>query len=204
MAERKRIVALFLAILMIVQMLPDNALADIAGFKAYLDEDATYYGVDSTEYTYMVADVDSNGNLVYRELTKQIVIAGENRVDPDIPDVAGYDTIAWGEPDSSNVIKAEYRKLDTVKVTVNYVYSDESVAPVEALICEYEKGTGSALTVTPEVLNGFDMAVTKDGGEVDAITGATVTSKAVTRSVNSAVGFVTGADTTSAATSWGG
>ena len=42
------------------------------------------------------------------------------------------------------------------------------------------------------------------GTNVDAITGATVTSKAVTRSVNSAVGFVTGADTTSAATSWGG
>ena len=42
------------------------------------------------------------------------------------------------------------------------------------------------------------------GTNVDAITGATVTSKAVARSVNSAVGFVTGADTTSGATSWGG
>ena len=42
------------------------------------------------------------------------------------------------------------------------------------------------------------------GTNVDAITGATVTSKAIARSVNSAVGFVTGADTSSAATSWGG
>ena len=42
------------------------------------------------------------------------------------------------------------------------------------------------------------------GANVDAITGATVTSKAIARSVNSAVGFVTGADTSSAATSWGG
>ena len=42
------------------------------------------------------------------------------------------------------------------------------------------------------------------GTNVDAISGATVTSKAITRSVNSAVGFVTGADTSSAATSWGG
>ena len=40
--------------------------------------------------------------------------------------------------------------------------------------------------------------------EVDALTGATVTSKAIARSVNSAVGFVTGADASSAATSWGG
>lgn len=42
------------------------------------------------------------------------------------------------------------------------------------------------------------------GVNVDAITGATVTSKAVTRCVNSAVGFVTGADVSSGATSWGG
>lgn len=42
------------------------------------------------------------------------------------------------------------------------------------------------------------------GETVDALTGATVTSKAVTRSINSAVAYVTGADTSSAATSWGG
>ena len=39
---------------------------------------------------------------------------------------------------------------------------------------------------------------------VDAITGATVTSKAVVRCVNSAVSYVTGADVTTEATSWGG
>ena len=42
------------------------------------------------------------------------------------------------------------------------------------------------------------------GTNIDAITGATVTSKAVARSVNSAVAFVTGADVSSGATSWGG
>ena len=40
--------------------------------------------------------------------------------------------------------------------------------------------------------------------EVDAISGATVTSKAVIRCVNSAVAYVTGADTETGATSWGG
>ena len=40
--------------------------------------------------------------------------------------------------------------------------------------------------------------------DVDGITGATVTSKAIVRCVNSAVGYVTGADTSSGATSWGG
>lgn len=42
------------------------------------------------------------------------------------------------------------------------------------------------------------------GTNVDAIAGATVTSKAIARSVNSAVAFVTGADADSGATSWGG
>ena len=43
-----------------------------------------------------------------------------------------------------------------------------------------------------------------EAGSVDAITGATVTSKAVVRCVNSAVAYVTGADATTEATSWGG
>ncbi len=42
------------------------------------------------------------------------------------------------------------------------------------------------------------------GTNVDAISGATVTSKAITRCVNSAVAYVTGADAESGATSWGG
>ncbi len=45
---------------------------------------------------------------------------------------------------------------------------------------------------------------TEDGITVDAISGATVTSKAIARSVNSAVAYVTGADADSGATSWGG
>ena len=39
---------------------------------------------------------------------------------------------------------------------------------------------------------------------VDGISGATVTSKAIARSVNSAVAFVTGADAATQATKWGG
>ena len=42
------------------------------------------------------------------------------------------------------------------------------------------------------------------GTNIDAITGATVTSKAIARSVNSAVAYVTGADIDSGATAWGG
>ncbi len=42
------------------------------------------------------------------------------------------------------------------------------------------------------------------GSTVDALTGATVTSKAIARCINSAVAYVTGADVDSGATSWGG
>ena len=49
--------------------------------------------------------------------------------------------------------------------------------------------------------NTGDAAV---GENIDAITGATVSSKAVAKAVNSAVGFVTGADVSSGATEWGG
>lgn len=56
--------------------------------------------------------------------------------------------------------------------------------------------------------DAFSGATGSDAAEtetyVDGITGATVTSKAIARSVDSAVGYVTGADTASAATSWGG
>jgi len=45
---------------------------------------------------------------------------------------------------------------------------------------------------------------TGDTVDVDGITGATVTSKAIVRCVNSAVAYVTGADASSGATSWGG
>jgi len=42
------------------------------------------------------------------------------------------------------------------------------------------------------------------GDTVDAMTGATVTSKAVARCINSAIAVVTGADASSSATTWGG
>lgn len=42
------------------------------------------------------------------------------------------------------------------------------------------------------------------GTQVDALSGATVTSKAIAKAVNSAVAYVTGADIDSGATSWGG
>lgn len=68
------------------------------------------------------------------------------------------------------------------------------------------RGLGAkALTDVPFLaqflLTGGDAEV---GSNIDALTGATVSSKAVTKAVNSAVAYVTGADTSSSATEWGG
>ena len=49
-----------------------------------------------------------------------------------------------------------------------------------------------------------DAEAAGDTLDVDGITGATVTSKAIVRCVNSAIAYVTGADASSGATSWGG
>ena len=51
---------------------------------------------------------------------------------------------------------------------------------------------------------GEETAASGEAVAVDALTGATVTSKAIVRCVNSAVAYVTGADASSEATSWGG
>lgn len=68
-------------------------------------------------------------------------------------------------------------------------------------------GAFAVATAGEDAFSGAtDTGASSDGEEVrvDAITGATVTSKAIVRCVNSAVGYVTGADVSSGATSWGG
>lgn len=51
---------------------------------------------------------------------------------------------------------------------------------------------------------GATTVTTGDETEIDAMSGATVTSKAIVRAVNSAAAYVTGADVSSSATEWGG
>ena len=68
-------------------------------------------------------------------------------------------------------------------------------------------GSFEVNTAGADAFSGATAAAEPAEGEtvgVDGITGATVTSKAVVRCVNSAVAYVTGADTVSSATTWGG
>jgi len=68
-------------------------------------------------------------------------------------------------------------------------------------------GSFEVVTAAPDAFSGATGEATETDGDsvgIDALTGATVTSKAIVRAVNSAVAYVTGADAASAATTWGG
>ena len=69
-----------------------------------------------------------------------------------------------------------------------------------------KSGSFAVATVGEDAFSGATGEVVEadETVDVDAITGATVTSKAIIRCVNSAVAYVTGADADSGATSWGG
>lgn len=86
------------------------------------------------------------------------------------------------------------------------VHNDGYVTGLQVRNMEETYGLGAEALTDWQFLSQFlrTEGDAEIGTNVDAITGATVTSKAIARSVNSAVGFVTGADTSSGATSWGG
>ena len=72
-------------------------------------------------------------------------------------------------------------------------------------LSQFLNGTGSFAAAAADAFSGATgEADTADAAQVDAISGATVSSKAVIRCVNSAIAYVTGADVSSGATSWGG
>ena len=89
---------------------------------------------------------------------------------------------------------------ETVGLGAKALYDHEFLA-------QFLNGSGTFAIGTPGA-DAFSGATGEEAtGEeiyVDAITGATVTSKAIARCVNSAVAYVTGADVSSGATSWGG
>jgi len=89
-----------------------------------------------------------------------------------------------------------------------WVGVDQKGAVTGVMVRDMEEsfGLGRRATTDPAFLRAFlgtkgDLTV---GENVDAITGATVSSKAITKGVNSASAFVTGADVSSGATTWGG
>ncbi len=76
----------------------------------------------------------------------------------------------------------------------------------EAFLAQFLNTEGNVAigTAGSDAFSGATGSDTEAEVYVDGISGATVTSKAIARCVNSAVAYVTGADIDSGATSWGG
>ena len=115
---------------------------------------------------------------------------------------AGYITMLIGVSNEGSVTGLQIRQMQET-----YGLGAQALTDWEFL-AQFLRTTGNVAigTAGADAFSGATAAAEPAGEEiyVDGITGATVTSKAIARSVNSAVGFVTGVDATSEATSWGG
>lgn len=114
---------------------------------------------------------------------------------------AGNITVLVGVNNEGRVTGLVVRELsETVGLGANALHDTDFLA-------QFLNKTGSFAVGAPGA-DAFSGATGEEttGEEiyVDAITGATVTSKAIARCVNSAIAYVTGADVESGATSWGG
>ncbi|MDO4488534.1 MAG: FMN-binding protein [Eubacteriales bacterium] len=85
------------------------------------------------------------------------------------------------------------------------VSNDGTVTGMSVREISETPGLGQKALTDPSFLSQFldTKGDAEIGTNIDAITGATVSSKAITKSINSAVGFVTGADVASSASEWG-
>ena len=95
---------------------------------------------------------------------------------------------------------------DILRITVNAIVNGQGAIAYLTVDASGEtEGLGQKVMETEYLVQflGKRLPLTL-GTDVEAVTGATVTSKAITHCVNSAVAYVTGADATTEATSWGG
>ena len=114
---------------------------------------------------------------------------------------AGNITMLIGVTTEGKVVGLVVRdQSETVGLGAKALYDHEFLA-------QFLNGSGTFAIGAPgaDAFSGATgEAATGEETYVDAITGATVTSKAIARCVNSAIAYVTGADVESGATSWGG
>ena len=135
-----------------------------------------------------------------------VMLPGDNYYEPE--EYTGDDaniSRVWKAETGYIVETVTYGYAGNITMLIG-VHNDGYVTGLQIRDMEETYGLGAEALTDWEFLAQFlrTEGDAQIGEGIDAITGATVTSKAIARSVNSAVGFVTGADTSSAATSWGG
>ena len=126
----------------------------------------------------------------------------------------GYviETVTYGYADEITMfvgVNLDGKVTGLVVYDAHETYGLGSKALTDHIFLSQFLNQDGSFTIATSGADAFSGATgtTEAAGEeiaVDGITGATVTSKAVARCVNSAIGYVTGADATSSATTWGG
>lgn len=182
---KKRFVAFLLIALMLLQGIP-------AGLA-----DTLYSNEVRGAQTFTVTFTDKDDNT----LVTQLVESGSTPVQPDIPDVDGYEFIGWqvnggdikpiGEIaiSADTTLKASYAEIVTYTCTVRYLYASDNTPASEDVVYEYRKGASVDLTVPTPELDNFTADQSSVSFKIDAIDqnyGATVryTGKNVDYTVN--------------------
>lgn len=138
-------------------------------------------------------------------LCSQILPSGENFTQETY---SGEDEniVAVFKADEGFVIQTRVQGYADDIVALVGVNTDGTISGLVVQEMQETLGLGMQALSSVEFLSQFLFAGTSFtvGENVDALTGATVTSKAIAKAVNSASAYVTGADVDSGATQWGG
>lgn len=138
-------------------------------------------------------------------LCSQILPGGENFTQEAY---SGEDEniVAVFKADEGFVIQTRVQGYADDIVALVGVNTDGTISGLVVQEMQETLGLGMQALSSVEFLSQFLFAGTSFtvGENVDALTGATVTSKAIAKAVNSASAYVTGADVDSGATQWGG
>ena len=151
MAKMKRFMAMLMAMLMILQVMPVEAMAEgIEGLKSRVSNVIT----GSTFFTLTFTVEGEDGN----DVITQYVEAGHTPVLPEAPAKEGYTFAGWFVEDTQVTDKtpitsdmnavAQFTPIATVTVTVNYVAEDGTTPVADPTIREYLANGADAEVIT--------------------------------------------------------
>ena len=168
--------AVVIVVCMVVMLCVSAGFSDVRSWNERLERNATMQA--------LLPGSENFVSVVYRDDTIRAVWQGETGhvIETVVDAYVGPMTLLVGVDADGRVTGVTVRDL------VETPGLGGSVRQDAAFLAQFLGTTGNA-----EV-----------GGNVDALTGATVTSRAVAKGVNAAAGYVSGTDVSSGATEWGG
>ena len=142
---------------------------------------------------YMTADTIAAQTAQKAEAARRKVLEAEYYEPMDVPEGSGV-TEAYRAGEPGYVVRVSPNGFGGAIDMMVGISADGTVTGV-AIVSQSETASLGANCTREDFRAQFTgrsgtLAVSKDGGEIDALTGATVTSRAVTQGVNTALAFV--------------